>query len=70
VNIRHFSRLSDFLKNKNDDFIVLVLDDGISDSETLMLNKNYIIEVKEASGQETIRFDDAPFVDMWGQLRN
>jgi hypothetical protein len=65
VNIRDFQRLSDFLKNKVDDFIVIVSDDANSDCEALMLNKRYIIEAMEAVKKETIRSDDTSVVNIW-----
>jgi len=49
VNIHGFPRLSDFIKDKNDEFIVLVPHEGDPDIEALMLNKRYIIEIKEAA---------------------
>ena len=49
VNIHGFPRLSDFIKDKNDEFIVLVPYDEDSHVNALMLNKRYIIEVKQAA---------------------
>ena len=49
VNIHGFPRLSDFIKDKNDEFIVLVPYDEGSHVDALMLNKRYIIEVKQAA---------------------
>jgi hypothetical protein len=42
VNIRNFSRLSDFLRTATDPFIVIV--SGVEpNSKVLMVNKNYIV---------------------------
>ena len=70
VNIQNFQRLSDFLKNKDDEFIVIVPDEENSGSEVLMLNKSYIIEAKEAARQETIGCGDASAASMSGHARN
>lgn len=43
VNIRNFSRLSDFLKTATDPFIVIVSGEGEPNSKVLMVNKNYIV---------------------------
>ena len=42
VNIRNFSRLSDFLRTATDPFIVIV-SGGEPNSKVLMVNKNYIV---------------------------
>jgi hypothetical protein len=70
VNIRNFSRLSDFIKNKSDEFLILVPDEGDYEGEPLMLNKHYIIEVKEVLAQEMISADDTSVVNIIGRIRS
>lgn len=43
VNIRNFSRLSDFLKIATDPFIVIVSEEGEPNGRVLMVNKNYVV---------------------------
>jgi hypothetical protein len=47
VNIRVFQRLSDFFRNADDRFIVLVLDQDQTE-RVIMANKSYIVWVEAA----------------------
>ncbi len=43
VNIRGFERLSDFLRNTDENFIVLIVDQDKRQTTTTMVNKSYIV---------------------------
>ena len=43
VNIRGFERLSDFLRNTDENFIVLIVDQDKRQTPTTMVNRSYIV---------------------------
>jgi len=72
VNIRNFQRLSDFLRNKDDQFIVIVSDEGEADDGALIINKRDIVrarEYNETTGQEMMRPEYLSLLDTMRRRR-